>query len=242
MDPIIPPNENLEKILKSRRSIRLFDGSVIPEVAVRKALELAMLSPSSSNLQPWQFFRLRKPGPEAKAAFLNQTAALTASELVVAVARPDRWQESNRKIIARLMASGASKPPHYNYLMHYHGRIVPFAHDRGLFGIKGFIRHAVIWLLGIFRPVTREGFFSNSLRERAVKSTALACQTLMLSLTAQGYDSCPMEGLDSKRLRKLLRLPRRAVIVMGIAVGKRQLSYTPPHRIRFEYDEVVVDA
>ena len=32
----------------------------------------------------------------------------------------------------------------------------------------------------------------------AHKSTALACENLMLSLRAYGYDSCPMEGMDSK--------------------------------------------
>jgi nitroreductase len=63
----------------------------------------------------------------------------------------------------------------------------------------------------------------------------------MLAMTAQGYDTCPMEGFDSNRLKKLLGLPRSAVIVMGIAVGKRHPSYTPPNRVRFTYDETVLD-
>ena len=34
------------------------------------------------------------------------------------------------------------------------------------------------------------------------KTTALACQNFMLSMRAYGYDTCPMEGLDSTRVKK----------------------------------------
>lgn len=231
----------LERILQRRRSIRLFDNTPVPDDVLRKSLELAQLSPSSSNLQPWQFIRVVGQKEAARACFLNQTAATTAPELIVAIARPDLWQDANTRLLGRLLASGSNKPPHFNYLTHYHSRVVPFGHDRGFLGIKGVIRFFAIWTLGWFHPVVREGFFRSPLRERAVKSTALACQTLMLALTAQGYDSCPMEGFDSVRLRKLLGLPKSAAIVMGIAVGKKHPSYTPPNRVRFTYDETVMD-
>jgi nitroreductase len=38
---------------------------------------------------------------------------------------------------------------------------------------------------------------------------------------AHGFDSCPMEGIDQKRVKKLLALPRDAQIPMVIGVGKR---------------------
>jgi nitroreductase len=236
-----PTVQELEKILHRRRSVRIFDGHPVPEEVMRKSFELAQLSPSSSNLQPWQFIRIVGHKAEAKECFLKQSAAVTASELIVAIARPDLWQESNSKLLGRLLASGSTKPPHFDHLTHYHGRVVPFGHDRGFLGFKGLIRFVAIWLLGWFHPVVREGFFSRPLRERAVKSTALACQTLMMAFTAQGYDSCPMEGFDSVRLRKLLGLPSSAAIVMGIAIGKKHPSYTPPNRVRFAYDETVLD-
>jgi nitroreductase len=145
----------LEKILHRRRSIRIFDGGAVPEEVMRKSFELAQLSPSSSNLQPWQFIRIIGHKTEAKACFLNQSAAVTASELIVAVARPDLWKESNSKLLGRILASGSTKPPHFDYLTHYHGRVVPFANDRGFLGIQGAIRFAFIWLLGWLQPVVR---------------------------------------------------------------------------------------
>ena len=36
------------------------------------------------------------------------------------------------------------------------------------------------------------------------KSVGLAAQTFMLSIAAEGYDSCPMEGFDSKKLKSFL--------------------------------------
>ena len=52
------------------------------------------------------------------------------------------------------------------------------------------------------------------------KTTALACQNLMMALVAQGYDSCPMEGFDQNRVKRILKLNRNAHIVMVLGVGK----------------------
>ncbi len=59
------------------------------------------------------------------------------------------------------------------------------------------------------------------MRVWAHKTTALGCENLMLSLRAYGYDSCPMEGHDSKRVKKLLNLPKKAEICMVVSAGKR---------------------
>ena len=54
----------------------------------------------------------------------------------------------------------------------------------------------------------------------SVKTAALACENFMLALTAHGFDSCPMEGFDEPRVKRLLRLPRKAETVMVIAAGR----------------------
>jgi nitroreductase len=43
----------------------------------------------------------------------------------------------------------------------------------------------------------------------------------MLALRAEGYDSCPMEGFDPWRAKRLLGLGRGAEVCMFLAVGKR---------------------
>lgn len=229
----------LENALNTRRSIRIFAKTPIPADLVPNALRLAMLAPSSSNLQHWQFFRVREKLTDIQPVFLNQHAARTCAELVVAVARPDLWRAKNDKLTTLLKA--AKNPPHFEHLLHYHTRTVPFYYDRGILGIKGFLRWMVNALIGLRRPVSRHGFFKGRLDRVAIKSTALACQTFMLAINEAGYDTCPMEGFDAIRLKKFLNLPHGAIPVMGIAVGKRSPTYVPTLRTRLDYNDVVVD-
>ncbi len=54
----------------------------------------------------------------------------------------------------------------------------------------------------------------------------------MLALTAYDFDSCPMEGFDEPKVKKLLGLPGAAEIVMVIAAGRRAEGGVIP-QIRF---------
>ena len=53
------------------------------------------------------------------------------------------------------------------------------------------------------------------------KSFALAAQTFMIAMANEGYDTCPLEGFDSKRIKKVLKLPHGAGINMVIPCGIR---------------------
>ena len=55
-DAIEVNKEEFIKVVKSRRSVRLYDNTKIKEEDMIKCLELALLSPNSSNLQPWEFY------------------------------------------------------------------------------------------------------------------------------------------------------------------------------------------
>jgi nitroreductase len=71
------------------------------------------------------------------------------------------------------------------------------------------------------------------------KSCALAAQTFMLSIAAEGYESCPMEGFDAVRVKQALNLPSGAEINMIIAVGKGTAEGIWGPRNRVPYNEVV---
>lgn len=61
----------------------------------------------------------------------------------------------------------------------------------------------------------------NDMRVTAHKSCVLAAQTFMIAMANEGYDTCPLEGLDSRRLKRILKLPRGAEINMAISCGIR---------------------
>ena len=57
-------------------------------------------------------------------------------------------------------------------------------------------------------------------RDEAMRSCALAAQTMMLTAKAMNYDSCPMVGFDFDAVAKLINLPADHVIGMMVAIGK----------------------
>jgi nitroreductase len=61
----------------------------------------------------------------------------------------------------------------------------------------------------------------------------------MLSIAAEGYHSCPMEGFDEIRVKKLLGLPATAEINMIISVGRGTEAGVWGPRFRVPFDEVV---
>lgn len=86
---------NLEEVLNFRRSVRRYDKNkpIDPE-KVKHCLELATLAPNSSNMQLWEFYQITNPGLMAKVSevCLGQSAASTASEIVVFVTRQDLYK------------------------------------------------------------------------------------------------------------------------------------------------------
>jgi hypothetical protein len=110
----------------------------------------------------------------------------------------------------------------------------------GPFGIFGMVKRALFWLLNLWRtigmpPLSRQDWF-----KWATKSTSLACQNLMLAAEALGFNTCPMEGFDRRRLSQYLGLSaRHHEIVMVIAIGKKSDAYVEPPQWRRPLDATV---
>ena len=225
--------EEFIKAVKSRRSVRNFTDEPVLEKDMRECLELTLLAPNSSNLQPWEFYWVRSAKNKEKliSYCLGQPAASTAQELVVAVARPDFWKVNQKRMLALIDEMGEKAP---KSVKKYYGKIVPLAYQQGFLSVKGYIKKIAMEFRGLKKPTPREPYNKKGMSVWAHKSTALACENLMLSLRAYGYDSCPMEGMDSTRIKKLLGLNSPAEISMVISAGKRAENGVYGKQIRFE--------
>jgi len=228
--------ESFDRVVRQRRSVRIYDGSIVPESVIKDALENALLAPNSSNMQPWEFYWARSQEKKQKMVeyCLGQSAASTASEIVVAVARIDLIGKHQNQMLEILRKQNA----HKNFLAYYE-KIVPFVYSSGILSCLAPVKWLIYSAMGLFKPIVREPLGKSDLRLWASKTTALACENFMLSITASGYDTCPMEGLDSKRVKKLLRLPSSSVIVMAISVGKRKDEGVWGERIRFPSEQFI---
>lgn len=219
---------NLEEVLNYRRSVRVFDKArpLDPE-KVKHCLELATLAPNSSNMQLWEFYQVTEPGLMAKIskACLGQTAASTASEIVVFVTRQDLFRQRARFVLDFEKGNIRRNSPQERQRKRirdremYYGKVMPFLYAR-FYGILGLFRVLLANIIGLFLPIVRE-VSESDMRVVVNKSCALAAQTFMIAMANEGYDTCPLEGFDSKQIKKLLKLPHDAGVNMVIPCGIR---------------------
>lgn len=219
---------DLEEVLNYRRSVRVFDKTNVPDPEkVKHCLELATLAPNSSNMQLWEFYQITRPDLLEKVAkaCLGQTAASTASEVVIFVTRQDLYMSRAKFVLdfERGNIRRNSPPERQEKRIRdrelYYGKLMPFIYAR-FFGILGFFRVILAKIIGLFRPIMRE-VSECDMRVTVNKSCALAAQTFMIAMANEKYDTCPLEGFDSKLIRELLHLPHGAGVNMVIACGIR---------------------
>lgn len=75
--------------------------------------------------------------------------------------------------------------------------------------------------------------------DEAIRSSALAAQSVMLACKSLGYDSNPMVGFDADAIAKLIHLPSDHIICLMLALGKA--AETPHARGgAIELDELLI--
>lgn len=220
---------NLQEVLEFRRSVRVYDeAQKIDTEVVKKCLALSTLAPSSSNMQLYEFYHITNPETLKKlsVACLDQTAASTAQELVVFVVRQDLYKKRSQEVLnferenIRRNSPAERQEKRIKDREMYYGKIIPFLYAR-FFGILGFVRKLIAVPVSFFRPMVLQ-VSENDARIVAHKSCGLAAQTFMIAMANEEYDTCPMEGFDSKRVKNILNLPSGAEINMIISCGKRK--------------------
>jgi len=229
----------LEALLR-RRAVKLFEAAEISETAREQILEAARHAPSSFNLQPYRFYWVESTEKKATVAKLcmRQKPAVTASALVVAVADIGEFKSTATGQLEWMRRSNFAEAKIRDYARTAKiGRMLAMPGPLGMFSavkriIFGFLN---VWMTCGMPPLSRQEWF-----KWATKSTALACQNLMIAAEALGWNTCPMEGFDSRRLCEYLRLSgRKQEIVMVIAIGKRAGRYVDPPQWRRPLDATV---
>lgn len=219
---------NLEAVLNYRRSVRNYqtDNNLDTE-KVKHCLEMATLAPSSSNMQLWEFYHITNKELIQKMAYasLSQNTIASANQLVVFVARRDLFRKRAKQVLNferdNIMRNSPAdrQAKRIKRSEIYYGTLMPLMYAQ-FFGMLGLFRKMLTVSVSLFRPM-----FTNSSEcdQRVVvhKSCALAAQTFMIAMANEAYDTCPVEGFDSRRVKKLLHLPAGAEINMIISCGIR---------------------
>ena len=236
----------LHDLLQHRRAVRYFDTErPLDSERVRRHLEEAALAPTSSNMQLWECYHITdtKTLEALHRACLQQTSVTTAQELVVFVVRPDydyvkRRAKANLTFQERNIREHFPKEKQEKYLKRwsmYYKKAIPFLYGR-FFGLLGLLRKGLTQIVSPFRPVRRHLSEADG-NVILHKSCALVAETFMLAMSEIGYDTCPLEGIDSWRVKRALHLPYSAQISLIVSCGIRDEATELGERFRIPFEE-----
>ena len=234
--------KTVSEAIAYRRSTRVYKDIPIDTEKVKQCLVNASLAPTSSNLQLWEFYHITNKNTlkEIAEACFNQSAAKTAQQLVIIVTRKDLWKQRAKANIAFLNKVydkddlSERELKRKKMATNYYKKLIPTIYTDFL-GILGYLKYFSFQIVGLFKPIYRQ-VRQSDMRIVAHKSAGLAAQNFMTSMAAIDYDTCPMEGSDTLRVKRILNLPRGAEINMIIGCGIRDEKgiYGPRFRVPFE--------
>jgi len=237
--------KTVSEAIEYRRSVRKYLEVELDVEKVKNCIRNATLAPNSSNMQLWEFYHItdKETLKKLSKACFDQNAAKTAVNMVVFVARRDKWRKRAKENLNFLEdmfdqqeKEGVDVDRRRKVSIRYYKKLMPTIYT-DFFGLIGFYKKILSFFIGLFRPIYREVLFSD-LKVITHKSVALAAQNFMLSMAEIGYDTCPMEGSDTTRVKKILKLPSKAEINMIVACGIRSEKGVYTERFRVPFDEV----
>ena len=179
------------QVIKERRSINFFDAArEISDDKILELLDLANLSPSSFNLQPWKVIVVKNSERKKvlRQCALNQPKVEEASVVLIMVADPKALEENRERVLDSWQELGYMKPEMremYTELM------------KNLYGTEDSLRRKIF----------------------AVKNTALYAMNVMIVAKGLGIDTHPMDGFDEDCIKREFNIPDDKIIPMLIAVG-----------------------
>ncbi len=140
--------KTVSEAIAYRRSVRVFRPDVsLDDQKVKACISNAVLAPTSSNLQLWEFYHITNPEvrKQMTEACLEQNAAKTAQQLVVVVARKDLWRMRAKANIAFLKSQyGTKERADYTkrekFALNYYEKLIPSIYIDFL-GILGALKY-----------------------------------------------------------------------------------------------------
>jgi len=193
------------EVLRSRRSVRVYDPSVtIGRSEIEEMIQEAALAPSSVNLQPWRFLIIDDPELKARIHPIanNQDQVLTAPVLIAVLGDLDNL-EHIEEIYGAAVARG----------------YMPQATKEGF----------VSRMQAVLPQLSEQ-----QRKETVLFDGGLVTMQLMLSARARGYDTVPMGGFDKAKFQEALAIPKRYFPMLLLTLGKAAKEGHPTTRLPLE--------
>ena len=160
--------KTVSEAIKYRRSVRKYLEDKLDEEKVMNCIRNATLAPNSSNMQLWEFYHItdKEMLKRISKACFDQNAAKTAVNMVVFVARRDKWRERAKQNLDFLESmfdkqekEGVDVARRRKVSRRYYKKLMPTIYT-DFFGLVGFYKKVLSFFIGLFRPIYREVLFS----------------------------------------------------------------------------------
>ncbi|MGA7721040.1 MAG: nitroreductase family protein [Ignavibacteriaceae bacterium] len=202
----------LSNVIRERHSIRHYDPDFkISDDEIKEIIKEAVYAPSGNNLQSWRFLIItdQKQKERIYTVSNDQEQVLEASALIIILGDLKGYEQVDL-IYSRSVKEG----------------IVT----------EEFKNAKVAKVKETFEKESSRYGNPNWKRDLVLIDGSLAAMQLMLAAKAKGYDSVPMIGYNTEKLRKILNIPDRYVNVLMIPIGK---ATEPAHpTLRLSVDEI----
>ncbi len=198
--------------IKERRSINFFEpGKAISDDMMKTLLDIANLSPSSFNLQPWQVIVVKDPERKKvlKQCAFNQPKVEEASAVLIMIADPKAVEAHLHRVLKSWQELGYIKPEMEETYINM---------AKNLYDTEDSLRRKIF----------------------VVKNTSLFAMNIMIAAKGLGLETHPMDGFDENCIKKEFNIPADKIIPMLIAVGNLRTGVTLlPRAFRRNIEEFV---
>ncbi|MCC6953095.1 MAG: nitroreductase family protein, partial [Deltaproteobacteria bacterium] len=202
----------------------------IADEIVLALLECAHRAPSGFNLQPWEFLVVRDAETRAQLqrVCMDQRQVAEAPVTIVVLSDPLAWKRSYPEVVRESVRTGiwnAARAKRYQKLIALHFRTGPF-------GLFGFLKRVALPMMRLRRSFPDVVTSRHEAEEYVMRHTMLAVENLMIAAAGAGLDTCPMEGFDEWRLKRLLGIPAHLRVCLLVVLGKRAPGVNPVETYR----------
>lgn len=218
-------------LANQRRATRHFQATLPDRKVVERLLRIAQWAPSGFNLQPTRFVVVedRSLRPALRRACMDQAQVDEAPFVVIFAGDRRAYENHFDSILSQERAAGTITESYAAHLR----RIVPLMFSQGPAGLGWLWKAVLIPLVRRFRPVPE--MIAVHKRFWIAKQVMLSAMNFMLAAQAAGLNTSPMEGFDTGRLRKVLRLPRSLEPIVVVALGYGDPVLTTKTRLPLEH-------
>jgi nitroreductase len=209
--------ENLERLIRGRRSVRQWKKSEVPDELLKKAVELATWAPNGGNYQGWRFIVVKKKETVEKMASAVQSVADKIASWPEALS----WQEDVKRYQKNASFFRNASACIGVFASDYQSPM-----DKVLVARESFDREAKK-ILGFRRSAPT-----------AIQSAAAAVTTMLLVFHSMGLGAVwlvsPIQA--KKEIEAILKVPTNMNLICLVAVGYPDES---PRRDRRLVEEVL---